>query len=174
MARALQLAAIVRSILAGAAILVCLTWAAPAAGWSCRFDRGGLVAHIRRAIAEDEAATFWWPGTRLRCQDPVLRFTRKPSSDRPLEPAYDLAVFRDGLVVYEGHRCVAVGGLLVKRLRWSERRDLGELLDANAAPWEILRALGADKWVGEPEDRLACEAGDTNLVPVDRGSEPCN
>ena len=122
---------------------------------------------IKRALDEVDAETFWWPADRLRWRDPVVRVTQTPKADRPLEPSFDLSVFGDGLVVYEGRRCVAVGGLVVRRLRWAELSDVRQLVEANSRPWDIMRRIGADAWIGELEDRLGCEAGDRGLAPVD-------
>jgi hypothetical protein len=47
---------------------------------------------------------------------PLVYLTRTASASTFTEATYELAVFDDGTFVYEGHRCVRVGGVLVTRL----------------------------------------------------------
>lgn len=48
-------------------------------------------------------------------QAPLVYVTRVPAERD--QPGWELAVFDDGTLVYEGHRCVETGGVLVTRLR---------------------------------------------------------
>jgi hypothetical protein len=48
---------------------------------------------------------------------PLVHLARGPwSEQRPHDASYELAVFADGTLVYEGHRCVKLGGLVLMRL----------------------------------------------------------
>ena len=76
---------------------------------------------------------FWSPATRLRRGvAPIVRINRSPSVDQFHEPSFDLAVFDDGLVLYEGDRCVKLGGLLVKQLDVNDLRALRESIATSA------------------------------------------
>jgi hypothetical protein len=44
------------------------------------------------------------------------------------EAVYDLAIFEDGTLVYEGHRCVKLGGTIVRRLGPDEVAETRKLL----------------------------------------------
>jgi hypothetical protein len=52
----------------------------------------------------------------LRGRAPLVYLTRVPEHGTAGEPAYELAVFDDGTLVYEGHRCVRIGGIVLARL----------------------------------------------------------
>jgi hypothetical protein len=52
----------------------------------------------------------------LQGQAPLAYIARVPARDAGDEPAYELAVFDDGTFVYEGHRCVKVGGVVLTRV----------------------------------------------------------
>jgi hypothetical protein len=60
----------------------------------------------------------------LMGQAPVVYVTRDPAERD--QPGWELAVFDDGTLVYEGHRCVEMGGVLVMRLPADE---IGALRD---------------------------------------------
>jgi hypothetical protein len=60
-------------------------------------------------------------------QAPVVYVTRVPSERD--QPGWELAVFDDGTLVYEGHRCVEVGGVLVMRLRTDEMGALRDTIE---------------------------------------------
>ena len=52
----------------------------------------------------------------LQGQAPLAYVAREPARDAADEPAYELAIFDDGTFVYEGHRCVKVGGVVLTRI----------------------------------------------------------
>jgi hypothetical protein len=52
----------------------------------------------------------------LQGQAPLAYVARVPARDAADDPAYELAVFDDGTFVYEGHRCVKVGGVVLTRV----------------------------------------------------------
>jgi hypothetical protein len=58
-------------------------------------------------------------------QVPLVYVARVPAAHD--QPGWELAVFDDGTLIYEGHRCVETGGVLVTHLRADE---LGALRDA--------------------------------------------
>jgi hypothetical protein len=60
-------------------------------------------------------------------QAPLVYVTRAPDAAERDEPAWEVAVFDDGTLVYEGHRCIETGGVLVMHLRAG---DLGALREA--------------------------------------------
>ena len=49
-------------------------------------------------------------------QVPLVYVARVPARGAFTEPAFEVAVFDDGTFVYEGHRCVEVGGVVLMRL----------------------------------------------------------
>ena len=61
---------------------------------------------------------------------PLIYLTRIPHGGASGEPGYEVAVFDDGTVVYEGHRCVRVGGLIVARLGPDDLQRVRDLLAA--------------------------------------------
>jgi hypothetical protein len=64
----------------------------------------------------------------LAGQAPLVYVSREPARGASDEPAFELALFDDGTLVYEGHRCVEVGGVVVKRLRPDELTRVTDLL----------------------------------------------
>jgi hypothetical protein len=61
-------------------------------------------------------------------QAPLVYVSRAPARGASDEPAFELALFDDGTLVYEGHRCVEVGGVVVKRLRPDELTGVTDVL----------------------------------------------
>ena len=65
----------------------------------------------------------------LRGRLPLLHVSHAVSSgSRSTEAGYELAVFEDGTLVYEGHHCVKIGGVVVARLDEDQLEDLRDLL----------------------------------------------
>jgi hypothetical protein len=69
-------------------------------------------------------------------QAPLVYVTRVPDAGERDEPAWELAVFDDGTLVYEGHRCIETGGVLVRRLRADDLAGLREALETLCADLE--------------------------------------
>jgi hypothetical protein len=79
------------------------------------------------AISAREPAT---PALRaLRGRMPLLHLAQGPWSEaHPEESAYEITLFDDGTLVYEGHRCVKLGGLVVAHLDAQTVAGVKELL----------------------------------------------
>jgi hypothetical protein len=90
------------------------------AGW-----QGHMADAANRAAREPST-----PALRpLHGRMPLLHVSHALSSgSRSKEPGYELAVFEDGTLVYEGHRCVKIGGVVVARLDEDQLEDLRDLL----------------------------------------------
>lgn len=69
-------------------------------------------------------------------QAPLVYVTRVPDAAERDEPAWELAVFDDGTLVYEGHRCIESGGVLVRRLRGDDLEGLRDALEPLCAEVE--------------------------------------
>jgi hypothetical protein len=61
---------------------------------------------------------------------PLVHLARTPDRAAAGEPAYEVAVFDDGTMVYEGHRCVRIGGLVLARLAPDDLVRVRDLLAA--------------------------------------------
>ena len=61
-------------------------------------------------------------------QAPLVYVTRVPDAAERDESAWELAVFDDGTLVYEGHRCIETGGVLIRRLRADDLEGLRDAL----------------------------------------------
>jgi hypothetical protein len=66
----------------------------------------------------------------LKGRTPLVYLTRSPEHGTAAEPSYELAVFDDGTLVYEGHRCVRIGGLILTRLSPDDLVAVRDLLAA--------------------------------------------
>jgi hypothetical protein len=105
----------------------------------------------------------------LQGRVPLVYLARGPwPANQPNEPAYEVAAFEDGTLLYEGHRCVKVGGITVKRLDPYELRDLREML---------ARSCGGFK--GAPSSEVCIERGAlkvtcTNGDKVVKGTDRCS
>jgi hypothetical protein len=64
----------------------------------------------------------------LRGATPLLYLSRTTESNAVAEPAYAVAVFDDGTFVYEGHRCVKLGGVTLGKLAPDELVQLKGVL----------------------------------------------
>ena len=64
----------------------------------------------------------------LQGQAPLAYIARVPARASADEPAYELAVFDDGTFVYEGHRCVKVGGVVLTRVGRDALTNLQDVL----------------------------------------------
>ena len=62
-------------------------------------------------------------------QTPLVYVTRVSNAAERDEPAWELAVFDDGTLVYEGHRCIETGGVLIRRLRADDLDGLRDALE---------------------------------------------
>lgn len=108
----------------------------------------------------------------LRAQQgrvPLVHLARGPwPQNQPNEPAFEVVVFEDGTLVYEGHRCVKIGGVLLKRLDPYELRDLREMLARSCVGFtgppssEVCIERGALK--------VTCSNGDQLVSGTDRCS----
>jgi hypothetical protein len=97
----------------------------------------------------------------LAGQAPLVYVTRVPADSN--QPGWELAVFDDGTLVYEGHRCVEVDGLLVMCLRPDDLTAVRGGLEALCSDLQSNLA----SWVGPPTRRLACAPGSRDLSPHD-------
>jgi hypothetical protein len=98
---------------------------------------------------------------------PLLYLSHGPWSQWfPFEPAYAVAVYDDGTVVYEGHRCVKIGGLLLTRLQPDE---LDELKGRLASSCTDLHGWNDDEVCGDDTSlHLICSNGTELLAGTDR------
>jgi hypothetical protein len=96
---------------------------------------------------------------------PVVYVTRVPPRGSADEPAYEVAVFDDGTVVYEGHRCVEVGGVTLTRLPADELTRLRDLLPALCA---ALDAPNDDELCADAATvHVLCASGERMRVGTD-------
>jgi hypothetical protein len=104
----------------------------------------------------------------LRGRVPLAYVTRGPWSEaRPFEPVYELALYDDGTVVYEGHRCVRLGGLVFTRLDAQEVSDVRQLLATSCADLDL---TSEDELCPDPGSlRVSCSNGRELLT----GSDHC-
>jgi hypothetical protein len=101
-------------------------------------------------------------------QTPLVYVARVPARGAFDEPAFELAVFDDGTLVYEGHRCVKVGGALLTRLGRDELTRLGDALAALCAGFDA----------APNDDELCADAATLHVVCSDgermhSGSDHC-
>jgi len=90
-------------------------------------------------------------------QAPLLYVTRVPA--RRDDPGWEIGVFDDGTLVYEGHHCVETGGLLVTRLRSDELAALREAVETLCP--EIEHPTTEDELCDSPTTiRLVCASRD--------------
>jgi hypothetical protein len=89
---------------------------------------------------------------------PLAYIVRVPARGAVDEPSYELAIFDDGTLVYEGHRCVEIGGLVLARLGGDELTRIKDLLAA------FCSGLG-----GTLEDDALCAAAATTRVACSDG-----
>jgi len=94
----------------------------------------------------------------LAGQAPLVYIARVPARGAASEPSYELAIFDDGSLVYEGHRCVEIGGFVLARLGADELTRIQDLLAAFCA------GLG-----GVLEDDALCAAAATTRVACSDG-----
>jgi hypothetical protein len=108
-------------------------------------ERGGMLSGDKIVLAgmppsrsgdatAADAPAFGEPSTpalrALQGRVPLVYLVRGPwSGQRPHDPAYEVVVFDDGTVVYEGHRCVREGGMALRRLDAAVIDELRALLD---------------------------------------------
>jgi hypothetical protein len=80
-------------------------------------------------------------------QAPLIYVSRVPDAGERGEPAWALAVFDDGTLVYEGHRCIETGGVLVRRLGTDDLAALRDALQTSCA--DIEHPSTSDEVCGE-------------------------
>jgi len=104
----------------------------------------------------------------LQGRVPLAHIRQGPwSEDRPYEAAYELAIFDDGTLVYEGHRCVKVGGVVLRRLDADELAQVRELLARSCVAFES--ASEDEICGGDSGLRVACSNG----AEMFRGTDHC-
>jgi len=125
----------------------------------------GAAADAANRSARDPAT----PALRsLRGRVPLLYLARGPwSAARPREPSYEVALFDNGLLVYEGHRCVKLGGLVVERVGAETVDGIRDLLSEQCA--DLDTATDAELCEGWGDLRLTCSNGRDILS----GSDHC-
>jgi hypothetical protein len=69
----------------------------------------------------------------LQGRVPLVHLKQKNLS-RTNDPAYELALFDDGTLMYEGARCVRLGGMVLRRLDATELQAVQELLGTGCVP----------------------------------------
>jgi hypothetical protein len=98
---------------------------------------------------------------------PIVYLTRAAPAGALAEAAYELAVFDDGTFVYEGHRCVRVGGILVTRLSADALSKIQGLLAASCVD---LAGLNDGELCDDAATvRVRCASGSR----VESGSDHC-
>jgi hypothetical protein len=104
---------------------------------------------------------------QLQGRVPLVHLRRGPwSPSKPFEAAFELVLFQDGTLVYEGHRCVKLGGLIVTRLSADE---LARVKAQVAAGCVGLGASPADEVCDNGiHTRLSCSNGEQVLTGDDR------
>jgi hypothetical protein len=110
----------------------------------------------------------WTPALQaFKGRTPLVHLTRAPERATASEPAYELAVFDDGTLVYEGHRCVRLGGLILARL---SADDLVAVRDLLAALCVGLEGLNDGELCEDAVTlRLTCSNGERSHT----GSDHC-
>ena len=103
----------------------------------------------------------------LRGRVPLAELARGPwSDDRPDDPVYALALYDDGTLVFEGHRCVKLGGLLFARLGPDTLVAIRELLARSCADFD--RASDGEVCADTGDDlRLSCLNGVDRVTGTD-------
>jgi hypothetical protein len=130
---------------------VVASWEGPAADAANTSDKGPATPALRQ----------------LQGRVPLVHLQRGPwSPQKPFDAAYELALFQDGTLVYEGHRCVKVGGLIVTRLSADELARVRAQLAAGCV------GLGASPQEevcdGGVHTRVTCSNGEQVLTGDDR------
>jgi hypothetical protein len=106
----------------------------------------------------------------LRGRVPLV-YVRQASSSggRSAQPGYELAVFEDGTLVYEGHRCVKIGGVMMAHLDDDRLDDLRELLATSCVGLELASADEVcEDDVRGASVRVTCSNGKQVLSGSDR------
>jgi hypothetical protein len=103
----------------------------------------------------------------LQGKVPLAHIRQGPwSEDRPYEAAFELAIFDDGTLVYEGHRCVKVGGVVLRRLDGEEIGQVRELLARSCVAFD---SASDDEICGEDGGlRVSCSNGEQMFRGTDR------
>jgi hypothetical protein len=101
-------------------------------------------------------------------QAPLVYLARVPARGAFTEPAFELAVFEDGTFVYEGHRCVEVGGVVVMRLPNDALTKVQDLLATLCSGFDA--AANDDQLCADSATlHLACSDGER----IRAGSDHC-
>lgn len=91
----------------------------------------------------------------------------QPASSPTAQATWELAVFDDGTMVYEGRRCVETGGLSVKHLDDSAMQAVHALIAAECA--DFPNAKSDELCIEHGSTRIACADGEH----VAKGSNRC-
>lgn len=103
----------------------------------------------------------------LRGRTPLVHLARRPARESATEPDYEVAVFEDGTMVYEGHRCVEIGGVVIARLGTEPLTQLEDLLAALCV--DIDGSRDGELCEDAVTLRVACSSG----TRVQSGSDHC-
>jgi hypothetical protein len=130
---------------------VVASWEGPAADAANTADKGPTTPALRQ----------------LQGRVPLVHLQRGPwSPAKPYDAAYEVVLFQDGTLVYEGHRCVKMGGLIVTRLSADELTRVRAQLAAGCV------GLGASPQEevcdGGVHTRVTCSNGEQVLTGDDR------
>jgi hypothetical protein len=165
-------------IMLGWLVLACWSCATSASGPAKTEPSSAAPAPWQGPLADRmnrEALEPSTPALRgFRGQAPLVYVARVPARGTSDEPAFELALFDDGTLVYEGHRCVEVGGVIVTRLRTEQLARVQDLLSTQCVG--LGGTLRDDELCGaSATTHLACSDGERIWTGTDhcRGpSEP--
>jgi len=103
----------------------------------------------------------------LQGQAPLVYLARVPARGVADEPTYELAAFDDGTLVYEGHRCVKVGGIVLTHLGADDVTRLKDLL--------ATLCTGLDTTSGDElcDDAATVRISCSNGQQIQSGSDHC-
>jgi len=131
----------------------------------CRFGEG-VVAYVHN-VKEDREAPSESILRLLRGRVPLARVSQRPSDGRVYQPSFEFAVFDDGTIVYEGDRCVRLGGLIIKRLKVDDIASLRDFLGESCT--FIPSPVNDELCIERPTVlRLTCSNGKNTFSATDR------
>lgn len=108
--------------------------------------------------------------TPLRGKTPIAHVARgawQQAGTKEPQPIWELAVFDDGTLVYEGRRCVETGGLSVKHLDEDAMQAVHELIAAKCT--DLPTAKSDEICIEHAATRVACADGEH----VAKGNNRC-
>ncbi|HVU50517.1 MAG TPA: hypothetical protein VHL80_07505, partial [Polyangia bacterium] len=104
-------------------------------------------------------------------QAPLVYVARVAARGAHDEPSYELAIFDDGTLVYEGHRCVEIGGFVLARLGGDALTRLRDLLAALCS--DLGGVLDDDALcASSATTRVACSDGERIQLGTDHCRAP--